>query len=62
MNINFRQVFKITLINDGSFLQIYRSEMNFLTYWFLKIKSLFAKSVKKAKEIAIHKNEFSQSF
>ena len=36
-NTNFRQIFKIIVINDDSFLQMYRREMNFLTYWFLKI-------------------------
>ena len=59
-NVNFSQIFKIIMINDDSFLQMYRSEMNFLTYWFLKIKWLFAKSVKITKETAVHKNE--QSF
>ena len=54
-SVNFRQIFKIILINGDSFLQTYVSEMNFLTYWFLKIKWLFAKSVKITKEIAIHR-------
>ena len=31
-NVNFRQIFKIILINDDLFLQVYHSEMNFLTY------------------------------
>ena len=61
-NVNFRQIFKIILINDDSFLQMYRSEMNFLTYWFLKMRWFFAKSVKITKEIAIHKNGLLQSF
>ena len=62
MNVNFREIFKIILINDDPFLQICRSEVNFLAYGFLKIKRLFAKSVKITKEIAIHKNGFWQSF
>ena len=62
-NVNFRQIFKIILINDDSFLQMYHHiEVNFLSYWFLKIKWLFAKSVKITKEIAIYRNAFSPSF
>ena len=61
-NINFRQIFQIILLNDDTFLQMYCSKMNFLTFWFLKIKWLFAKTVKITKEIAIHKNGFSQGF
>ena len=41
---------------------MYRSKMNFLTHWFLKIKWLFEKCLKITKETAIHKNGFSQSF
>ena len=41
---------------------MYPNEMSFLTYWFLRIKWLFAKSVKITKETAIHKNRFLQSF
>ena len=41
---------------------MYPNEMGFLTYWFLKIKWLFANSVKITKETAIHKNRFLQSF
>ena len=61
-NVNFRQIFKISLINGDSFLQMYHSDKNCLTYWFLKVKWLFAKSVKITKKIAIHKNGFQQSF
>ena len=61
-NVNLRQILKIILINDDSFLKMHSSEMNFLTYWFLMIKWLFAKSAKITKEIAVHKNGFSQSF
>ena len=63
-NVNFRQIFKIILRNDVSLQQMYSIELNFsrfLTYWFLKIKWLLAKSVKITKEVAIHKNEFLQS-
>ena len=41
---------------------MYPNEMSFLTYWFLRIKWLFTKSVKITKETAIHKNRFLQSF
>ena len=61
-NVNFLQIFKIILINDDSFLHMYRSKMNVLTNWFLKIKWLFEKCLKIIKEPAIHKNGFSQSF
>ena len=47
-NVNF----KIILIGENSFLQMYRNKMSFLTYWFLRIKWLFAKSV----EITFQKN------
>ena len=40
---------------------MYPDEMIFLTYWFLRIKLLFAKSVKITKETAIHENRFLQS-
>ena len=36
--------------------------MSFLTYWFLRIKWLFAKYMTVTKLIAIHKNRFLQSF
>ena len=36
--------------------------MSFLTYYFLRIKWLFAKSVKTTKETPIYKNRFLQSF
>ena len=61
-NVIFHQIFKIILINENSFLQIYRNEMNFLTYWSLRIKWLFPKSLKITKETAIHKKIFSQRF
>ena len=60
-NVNFSQLFKNLLTNDDLFLQMYCSEMNFLTYWFLKIKWDFVKFVKTTKEMAIDKNGFSQS-
>ena len=41
---------------------MYPNEMSLLTYSFLGIKWLFAKSVKITKETAIHKNRFLQSF
>ena len=34
---DFRQIFKIILINENPFLEMYPNEMNFLTYWFLRI-------------------------
>ena len=36
--------------------------MSFVTYWFLTIKWPFTKSVKIAKETAIHENRFLQGF
>ena len=41
---------------------MYPNKISFLTYWFLKIKWLFAKSVKITKETAIHRSRFLQSF
>ena len=61
-NVNFRKILKIIIINENSFLQMYPKVMIFLTYWFLRIKWLFAKSVKITTETAIHKNRFLQSF
>ena len=51
-NVNFHHIFRIILINENSFLQIYPNEMRFLAYWFWSIKWLFAKSVKITKERA----------
>ena len=61
-NVNFRKIFKINLMNENSFLQTYPNKMSFLAYWFLRIKWLFAKSVKINKEAQIHKNRFFQIF
>ena len=61
-NVNFRQLLKIILINENSFLQMYPNEMSVLAYWFWRIKWLFAKWLKVTKEKGIHKNRFSQSF
>ena len=61
-NVIFHQIFKIILINENSFLQIYRNEMNFLTYWSLRIKLPFPKSLKITTETAIHKKIFSRRF
>ena len=41
---------------------MYPSEMNFLTYWFFRIKWLVTKSVNITKETAIHKNRLLQNF
>ena len=60
-NVNFRKIFKIILISENSFMQMHPNEMSFLTYQFLRIKWLFAKSVEITKETAIHKNRFLQS-
>ena len=61
-NVNFRKILKIIIINENSFLQIYPKVMSFLTYWFLRIKWLLAKSVEITTETAIYKNRFLQSF
>ena len=61
-NVNVRQLLKIILINVNSLLQMYPNEINFLTYWFLKIKCLFDRYLKTTKKTAIHKNRFLQSF
>ena len=39
-------IFKIILTVENSFLQMYRNRTSFVTYWFLRIKWLFVKSVK----------------
>ena len=41
-NVNF----KVILMGENSYLQMYRNNISFLTYWFLRIKWLFPKSVK----------------
>ena len=49
-NVNF----KIILIGENSFRKMYCNKISFLTYWFLRIKWLYAKSVK----ITIQKNSY----
>ena len=39
-------IFKNILTEENSFLQMYRNRTSFVTYWFLRIKWLFVKSVK----------------
>ena len=59
-SVNFRQLLKIILINEDSFLEMYPNNISFLTYWFLRTKWLFAKYMKITIETVIHKNRFSE--
>ena len=61
-NFNFRKIFKITLINENSCLQMYPNEISFLAYWLLRIKWLFAKSGKTTKNRVMYKNRLFSSF
>ena len=62
-NVIFLTLFKIILINENPFLQMYHNEICILTYWFLRsINNSSSNPWKKTKETAIDKNIFSQIF